>query len=433
MDSNRKTAFNALMDVETKNAFSNIALNHHIRINRPKNPPFVRELAYGVLENKLLLDYYIDQLVPKGLDSVKKPDLTILRMGIYQLAYMDSVPEYAAVNESVALAKRYARGRGGFVNGVLHSYIEKRYSLKLPDRLEDETHYLSVKYSYAPWIVDLWKETFHDTDFVEELLAAGNETPHLVLRTNWLKIMKEDLVTALEQSGYKVTDGEYTANALHIDGHGVLDTNLYKNGLFSIQDEASQLVAEILDPRQGNTVIDVCAAPGGKTMAIAERMNNRGRIIAQDIYKRKVDILTKQAERLGITIVEPRTWDSTRVDSTLIGQADRVLVDAPCSGLGVVRHKPEIKYKAYNEEMAMLPQKQLTILKAAARYVNAGGALVYCTCTINSHENEEIVSAFLRSTPNFMAVETKQLLPNVNGTDGFFICKMEKSAKVTEQ
>ena len=433
MDANRKTAYHTLLDMETNRAYSNLALNHHILINKPDDPAFVRELVYGVLENKMLFDHYLDQLIPKGVKSVKVQDLTILRMGLYQLDYMDAVPDYAAVNESVSLAKRYARGRSGFINGVLRNYQKKKDTLTLPSREEDEVAYLSVKYSYAPWIVQLWLDAYEDVSFVESLLAAGNEVPDLVIRLNWLKIMKKDLISALEERGIEVTEGKYSANALHVKGHGILESDLYKNGLFSVQDEASQLVAQILNPQQGDTVVDVCAAPGGKTMAIAERMNNRGRIIAQDIYKRKIALIEREAERLGVNIVETRTWDSTRVDSTLVGKAECVLVDAPCSGLGVVRHKPEIKYKAYNEEMAMLPQKQKAILKAASQYVAAGGALVYSTCTINPRENEEIVSSFLRHHPNFMVEETKQLLPHVNGTDGFFICRMRKTSSITQQ
>jgi len=432
MDNNRRTAYHTLMDIEAKQSYSNLALNHHIAISKPKDPAFVRELVYGVLENKYYLDHLIGQLVDHGIESVKKHDLMILRMGIYQLDKMDSVPEYAAVNESVALAKRFARGRAGFINGVLRSYINKKDQLTLPDRDEDLVQYLSIKYSYEPWIVETWLDAFSE-EFTEELLAAGNETADLVIRLNWLKVMKKDLIEALEKQGFKVTEGVYSPNALHVKGSGLLETSLYKHGLFSVQDEASQMAAQILDPKQGQTVIDVCAAPGGKTLAIAERMNNKGHIIAQDIYKRKVDIIDREAERLGVNIITTRTWDGTRVDSKLVGKADRVIVDAPCTGLGVVRRKPEIKYKKYNEESAMLPKKQLTILNSSSRYVNPGGVLVYCTCTINPAENEEVVSAFLRNNPNFKAVETKQLFPNVNGTDGFFICKMEKSGRITNQ
>lgn len=427
MDANRKAAYNTLMDVESKKAYSNFAINHNIIVTKPSNPPFVRELVYGVLENKILLDYIIDMLVAKGVKSVKKQDLTLLRMGIYQLAKMNSVPEYAAVNETVNMAKRYAGGREGFINGVLHSYINEKYNIKLPERSEDETRYLSVKYSYAPWIIDLWKEIY-EIDFLEELLAAGNETPDLCLRLNWLKVMKPDLVAALEERGFEVSEGKYSKNALYVKGGDVLGSKLYKNGLFSIQDEAAQMAAQILDPKAGDVVMDMCAAPGGKSLAIAERMNNNGRVIASDIYKRKVEITDREAHRLGIHIIETRTWDATRVDSGMIEKADKVIIDAPCSGLGVIRRKPEIKYKKMTDEMHNLPRKQLAILSASSNYVKKGGVLMYCTCTINPYENERVIADFTRKYPHFHTEETTQLLPNVNGTDGFFICKMRKDA-----
>lgn len=426
MDANRKTAYLTLMDVESKKSYSNIALNHQIICNRPGSQGFVRELVYGVLENKLLLDYYIDQLVSSGADSLRNSDRTVLRMGIYQLGYMDSVPEYAAVNESVILAKRYCRGREGFVNGVLRNYLNRRFSIKLPDRTEDEIKYLSIKYSYAPWIVELWVEQYK-VDFVEEMLRAGNETPQTTIRLNWLKTMKKDLIQALRERDYEVEEGTICQNALHVKGSELLNTELYKHGLFSIQDESSMLVAEKLDPKHGEVIMDVCAAPGGKTMAIAERMNNTGTIIASDIYRRKLDIVDKEAERLGITNVETRSWDASRVDSSMVEKADRVLVDVPCSGLGVVRRKPEIKYKEKTAEMELLPKKQLAILSASSQYVKPGGTLLYSTCTINPYENQRIIADFLKRNPSFKKEEAIQLLPHVNHTDGFFICVMKKN------
>lgn len=425
LDINRKTAFFTLMDVESKKSYSNIALNHHIKLSRPNSPAFVRELTYGVLENKMLLDHIIDQLVPSGIEKVKPQDLVILRMGIYQLRFMDSVPEYAAVNESVALAKKYARGRAGFVNAVLRSYTKSRYSISLPDRTEDEVKYLSVKYSYEPWIVEMWLEQFN-VEFVEDLLKAGNATPDTTIRLNWLKVMKKDLVEALTAKGFEVTEGKLCENALHVKGSGLLDTAMYKSGMFSVQDEASILVSEMLEPRHGDVVVDVCAAPGGKTLAVAERMNNTGKIYASDIYKRKLAIIEDEAKRLGIKNIETKTWDATRIDSSMVQKADRVMVDAPCSGLGVVRKKPEIKYKKRTEEMDLLPRKQLEILSASAEYVKPGGILIYSTCTINPYENQRVVASFLKKNNKFKKEEALQLLPNINGTDGFFICKMRK-------
>lgn len=425
MDINRKAAFLTLVDVETKKSYSNLALNHQIVVTKPNHEGFVRELVYGVLEHKLTLDYYIDLLASNGVGSLKTNELTILRMGIYQIGYMNSVPEYAAVNESVLLAKRYCRGKDGLINGILRAYLGKRMQLKLPDRIEDEVRYLSVKYSYAPWIVELWLKHY-SSDFVEQLLAAGNETPPMTVRLNWLRIMKKDLISKLEESGFEVTEGDICSNALHVRGSRLLETEAYRMGLFTPQDESSMLVAEKLDPQHGDVVMDMCAAPGGKTMAIAERMNNTGKIIASDIYRRKLDLIDREAKRLGVTNVETRSWDATREESSMFQKADRVLVDAPCTGLGVVRRKPEIKYKEHTDEMDLLPKKQLAILTASSSYVKPGGTLVYSTCTINPNENEKVTDAFVKRNPSFKKVERTLLLPNVNGTDGFFICVMKK-------
>lgn len=425
MDRNRKTAYNALVDIESKKSYSNLALNHHIILGKPTSQAFVRELVYGVLENKILLDYIIDQLVPTGSSKLRVGELTILRMGIYQLGYMNSVPEYAAVNESVNLAKKFTAGKKNFVNGVLRSYIREKYSIKLPDRNEDEIRYLSVKYSYEPWIIRLWMEQF-DREFVEELLAAGNETPEMVIRMNWLKTVKGDLMARLEQKGFKVKNGRMCQNAIIIEGSDIVGNSMYEEGYYSIQDEASMLMSEKLNPQKGDLVVDVCAAPGGKTLAIAERMDNKGTIIASDIYKRKLELIEHDAKRLGIENITVRTWDATRVDSDLIGKADRVLCDVPCSGLGVVRRKPEIKYKKYTKEMEMLTIKQRIILESSSKYVKMGGTLVYSTCTINKYENERVVNDFLAKYKEFEEIERKQLLPNVDGTDGFFYSVMRK-------
>ena len=425
MDANRKIAYLTLIDVETKKSYSNLALNHHIKIGKPSNPAFVRELVYGVLENKMTLDYYIDLLVRDGVGSLRNPELTVLRMGLYQLGFMDSVPEYAAVNESVVLAKTYCRSKSGMINGVLREYLNKKMQLRLPDRNEDEVRYLSLKYSYEPWIIELWLEDY-SVDEVEKLLAAGNETPPTTIRLNWLRVMKQDLIKNLEERGFQVEEGKVAQNALNVKGSRLLESEMYNLGMFTPQDESSMLVAQKLNPKHGDLVMDVCAAPGGKTTAIAERMNNTGRIIASDVYPRKLDLIEKEALRLGITNIETRSWDATRIDSTMIEKADGVLVDAPCSGLGVIRRKPEIKYKKLNSDMETLPLKQAAILSASSAYVKAGGTLVYSTCTINKKENEDVVDSFLKKNRDFKKVEQVQLLPSVDGTDGFFICVMKR-------
>ncbi len=427
MDKNRKTAYNVLMAIETKKQYSNIALNNYIRREKPDSPAFVRELVYGVLENKKLLDYTISKLITGKIKNVRTPDLIILRLGIYQIAKMSSVPEYAAVDESVQMAKKFARGREKFINGVLRSYIRDRHNIILPNKDRELSKYLSVRYSYEEWIVKLWLEVY-DGNFVEELLKAGNETPPITIRVNRVKALKNDVGQKLVNLGFEVKEGDVSKTALHVRGEGLLDTDMYKNGEFSVQDEASQLVTEFLQPEPTDLIIDVCAAPGGKSLATAEKMHNKGKVIAQDIYGRKIANVQKEAERLGLSNVETFTWDASKVREDFVEKADRVIVDAPCSGLGVVRRKPEIKYKKNNDEMAMLPIKQLAILEASSKYLKKGGTLLYSTCTINPYENERVVSDFIRKHPEFTLEKSTQLLPNVNRTDGFYISIMKREA-----
>jgi len=423
MDKNRLIAYKVLMDMEEKQAWSNLALNHHIREGQPDSPALVRELVYGVLENRILLDYILGSFVKTPVGKLKKSDRTLLRLGIYQLKFLDGVPEYAAVNECVALAKKYCRGRDGFVNAVLRSFIRAGKEAALPDPAADLTRYLSVKYSYEPWIIELWLSQY-DAGFAEELLAAGNLAPDLVIRINLLKTTRTELLHRLLEGGYQAETSEICERALKVTGTGLLDDELYKEGLFSVQDESSLLAADILSPQPGETVVDVCAAPGGKTLAIAEMMQNQGLVVACDIYEKKLAVIDREAERLGISIVSTRVRDGITADPSMAFAADRVLVDAPCSGLGVIRRKPEIKYKEKPDNMAELPTKQLAILSAAAGYVKTGGALVYSTCTISPYENEGVTGKFLAANPDFRKELERQLFPNVDGTDGFYICKM---------
>lgn len=425
MDSNRKTAYNTLFEIETNQAYSNIELNKQIGEWKPDSPAFVRELVYGVIENRVYLDHILQQLIPKGLKGLKKQTLTLLRMGLYQLIFMDSVPGYAAVNETVKMARRLVPGRDGFVNGVLRGYNKKKDQLEMPDYDTDPFKYLSLKYSFAEWIVNLWSEQY-GLEKAEQLLMASNERPQMSIRVNRLKISRKDLAERLREKGFEVDHGRLSERSLFVKGSGLLDSEEYERGFFSVQDESSILAAEILAPKSGETVIDVCAAPGGKTLAIAEIMANTGRILAFDIYEHKLELLRKEAQRLGISIIETGEHDGTILCEELIQSADRVLVDGPCSGLGVIRRKPEIKYKEIEDEGRELAEKQLAILKIASQYVKKDGFLLYSTCTVNKVENAEVVSRFLRKHREFELVRSRQLLPGVDETDGFFICKMRR-------
>ena len=423
MDINRKTAFDVLMDVEKNGAYSNLSLNSFIEKNRPDSPAFVRELVYGVLRNKLLLDWFLGQLIPSGLKKIKKQDMTLLRMGVYQLSYMKSVPEYAAVSETVNMAKKLARGRERFINGVLRGYIRNRQQLVLPDREVNLEEYLSIVYSVERWIVRLWKDAY-GAEKTEALLRASNETPELAVRVNLMKTDRKSLKEKLEALGFEAAESEVSDRALLVKGSGLLDTELYREGMFSVQDEASILASDALDAKPGDCIADVCAAPGGKTFATAELMAGKGVIYAMDKYEHKLKLMEAQAKRAGIDNIRLLQHDSTVPVEELKGQMDKVLVDVPCSGLGVMRRKPEIKYKG-RQELNELIERQRQILLAAASYVKAGGTLVYSTCTINPAENEKQIVEFLRGNKDFKALEQKQLLPD-GGTDGFFICRMRK-------
>jgi len=424
-DLNRKTAYQTLLEIEKNEAYSNIELNHQIRQLKPDNPAFVRELVYGVLENKLYLDHLLGQLIPKGLKGVKKPIKVLLRMGLYQMIFMDSVPEYAAVNETVKLARKVAPGRDGFLNGVLRGYGKKKDQLMLPDKEKHLVDYLSVKYSFDLSIVELWLSQYGDEE-TERLLASSNMRPEMSIRVNQMKTTADELMQTLIKDGFDVKPGALSDRVLFVKGSGLLDTESYTKGLFSVQDEASVLATEILAPLPGETVLDICAAPGGKTLAMAELMEGKGVIQAFDVYQHKLELIQEEAKRLGLSIIETAEQDGTVFNQRLKDFADKVLVDGPCSGLGVIRRKPEIKFKPVIDEARDLANKQLGILENACQYVKTGGDLLYSTCTINRWENMGVVDGFLKKHDEFELVYHRQLLPGVDETDGFFISKLHK-------
>ncbi|MDR1068896.1 MAG: 16S rRNA (cytosine(967)-C(5))-methyltransferase RsmB, partial [Clostridiales Family XIII bacterium] len=275
----------------------------------------------------------------------------------------------------------------------------------------------------APWIIEHLTADF-GRERVESILAAGNTIPAMSLRVNTLRTSREDLIARFPKEEYYVEESKLCDNILDVKGDGLLTGKLYESGMYSVQDEGAETVVRMLAPEPGDYVVDVCAAPGGKTMSIAEAMDNIGKIAAIDIYKRKLQQIGEQAKRLGISIVETWSWDATRADPDLVGKADRVLVDAPCSGIGTVRKKPEIKYKNWDGEIENLPRLQHDILAASSRYVKPGGTLVYATCTILKRENSLVIKEFMRRNSDFIKVDSKLLVTDTDGTDGFYMCKL---------
>jgi 16S rRNA (cytosine967-C5)-methyltransferase len=378
----------------------------------------------------LFFDYLIGAFIKTPVGKLPVSDRVLLRMGLSQLSSLDSVPDYAAVSETVELAKRYSRGREKFINGVLRNYIRDKDEVALPRREENEALYLSLKYSFATWIVEMWLKEFDDPGFVESILDSLNQRPRFCVRACTLNTAPDELKAGLESLGYTVMQDKDLPDVFFLENFGdikPLDTVQYKKGLFSVQDKASRIAAYSLGAKPGDVVIDVCAAPGGKTMAIAEAMENTGKIIAMDIRGHRLGLLEAEAERLGVKIAQPLEWDARRTKEELSGSADCVLVDAPCSGLGTARHKPEVKYKAFDEAMKGLPRMQAEILRASADYVKPGGVLVYSTCTIAKRENQDVAEAFLKENSGFELVDMIQLMPTSGMIDGFFVCKLKRT------
>lgn len=427
----RRVAFDVLLKMEKDNAYSNLTLDGVLPSSGldARDKAFVSALVYGVTERKLTIDRQLASCLDKPLKKLKPQVLVILRLGVYQLLFMDKVPESAAVNESVKLTKECGCSfASSLVNAVLRKCAKN--GLVLPS--EDSPEYLSVKYSCPKPLLDKWVNEYglEDTVLLLSSSVGANDT---VIRVNTVKTNAEELRRNLEKEGVSVFDG-YTENSLILKNFGELERlESFQKGLFHVQDTASQLCVKALSPLPGQTVFDVCSAPGGKAFTAAEMMNNSGKVLAFDIYEHRVGLIADGAKRLGLGIIEATSGDASVYNPTL-EKADRVLCDVPCSGLGIIRRKPEIKYKSL-ESLEGLPEIQLKILKTASEYLKVGGRLVYSTCTLNKSENEDVVNRFLSENKSFAFIgdcpenggqPMRTLMPHKNNSDGFFIAVLER-------
>lgn len=430
LDINLKTVYDILMAVEQKRQYSNIATNNIIDKNEPTKPAFVREIVYGVLENKYLLDYKISRLIRGKIKDVRPQDLTILRSGIYQLEYMNSIKSYTVVNESVKLAKKLAKGRDKFVNAILQRYAREGKNLNPVPKSEEISDIISfwkIKYSFETWILKLFVNQFGLVE-TENILKSLNRHPNFFVRTNLNEISRDELQKKLKAMGIESVVSERTDTALKLFGKNLVANSLYERGFYSVQDESSQILIKEMEIEKNLCVVDVCAAPGGKTFAIAERMKNTGMVYSRDIYMHKIKKIKNEAKRLRLSNVQASLWDGTKPEADLVEKCHRVLCDVPCSGLGVIARKPEIKYRKNSEEIKKLYEIQFEILRASAKYLKEEGILLYSTCTINRDENEAIVERFLKENIDFKLEKKILLLPNRDDTDGFFIAKIVKEA-----
>ncbi len=445
----RKAALDLLCSIEQKGKYANLALDSALRAQAVKevDRSLLTALVYGVIERKITLDYIISKLSKR--DNIDTTVRNILRLGLFQLRYTDKIPPHAAVFESVSLAKN--RGEAAFINALLREYQRRGDKIELPQP-ENTPYALSVKFSVAKWICRLFIDSFGLAK-AKEILASFNIPPALTLRTNTLKISRDTLLSKIKES-IALKAGALDAPVIHdikilptdLSPHGILLSDSlplrilygFEDGLFFVQDEASQLCVEALAPKAGQLVIDTCAAPGSKSFSAAMNMQNDGEILAFDIHKSRLALIDSGAEKLGIKIINTKITDAKKPPAELFNTADCVLCDVPCSGLGVIAKKPDIRYKE-ESTITRLPQIQLEILTASANYLKHGGTLIYSTCTLNPSENEEVVLRFLEKNPNFTSCDFSfspqihssggmlTLFPQKCGGDGFFIARMTKN------
>lgn len=433
MQNPREIAFIALNKIEKEGAYSNIALDFSLSKTSidTRDKAFVSNLFYGVIERKLTLDYQISLYLNKPINKLKPEVLTILRMGSYQILFMDKVPSSAAVNESVKIAKKNGCS---FASGLINAVLRKvdQIGLKLPQE-EKFNEYISIKYSCPEWLVNKWIKEYGKEN-TEAVLKQSVGAGYNYIKTNTLKTDDDELIRLLTQEGVSA-EKAITPNCLRIDfkGKSVEGLECFKKGLFHVQDAACQLCVKALGVKSGDTVFDLCAAPGGKSYSIAENINNVGKVLSFDIHEHRVRLIRNGAERLGLTCIEALEGDAT-VRNSSIGLADAVLCDVPCSGFGIIGKKPEIKYKDPDETKA-LPSIQLSILCNGADYVKKGGRLVYSTCTLSYSENQKVCQKFLDTDDRFVQVKPLPdysdelyitLFPHTDKTDGFFIACFER-------
>ncbi len=443
-DPARDMAIKVLHRILREGAYSNIALRQELGNSRllRLDKAFITEIVNGTLRNLIFIDWVQSQFT--GKKKVEPWAEDIIRCGIYQIMFMDRVPDSAICNESAELARKYGHeGTVRFVNGVLRNISRNKGELKYPDKDREPYKFLSVYYSHPVWMVERFVKDYGD-EFAEELLKANNSTPSFTIRCNRLKINKKELMQILSEEGIECREGSYNPEAIIIKGtSSIEDKDSFKKGYYQVQDESSMLTAHITGPEPGEMILDMCSAPGGKAAHLAELMGNRGAIVARDIHKHKLGLVVQNCKRLGIGIVRTELYDAMNMDPGSAGKFDRVLLDAPCSGLGVIRRKPDMRWRKEPGNLEDLIRMQKKMLRLSSGYVKPGGKLIYSTCTINKSENIEVVREFLSDNRQFELESLKglvpeslicknaqegylELFPNIHGTDGFFVARMRK-------
>ncbi len=431
----RRLALSLLEEYEACGKYANLALNSHkTDALSPVQKATLTKLFYTSVERKLTYDYYIGAISGRGLDKISPRVKNILRLGLCQLLDMDSVPAFAAVNETVKLCKN--SGERSFVNGVLRAAERQSENLPLPDKNKKYSRYLSVKYSFPHTTVKKFISVFGERE-AEELLSYYSGVSPTDLSVNVLKVSREEFCKRLADAGYEAALSPTSPLTVRI--FASVDPRAlpgYAEGDFFVQDASCAAAVSLLSPKRDSVLIDVCAAPGGKSFAAAVMMGDAGRVYSYDIHESKLSLIESGAMRLGLSSIKASVRDASLPDEALLGKADAVICDVPCSGLGVLGKKPDIRYKSLNE-VSDLPELQYSILSASAKYLKRGGRMIYSTCTLLPEENREVVDRFLSENAGYHTVDFEinkhpsrdgsyTFLPHKHGTDGFFVTLIER-------
>ncbi len=420
MDKDWITVFEALKGVYADGTYSNMSVNEAVSRHRGCRESFVRTFAKGTIRDTIRADYIIDRLAAKGIKSIKTRPLIILRMGIYAIDRLDSVPDHAAVNEAVELARTVAKGSDRFINGMLRGYIRSR------DGSDDASMPEHVRASFSEAVYSLLKEQYPDE--AADIIEALNTAPEVYLRVNLLKTDRDSLIRELREAGIEAEASPECSEAVRARGSGILSGRLYREGFFSVQSLSSMMAVRVLSPQAGSKMLDMCAAPGGKTGYMAELMGNKGHIIACDMHPHRLELIKAAMERTGVSIVDVMKCDASVPEDSFRDRFDTVLADVPCSGLGVIGSKPEIRLTTDPETYPGLIDMQKSMIDNAFAYVKPGGRLMYSTCTLNKNENEDVIKHLLsKNGSSARIIEMNTLLP-YNGKVGFFYCIIGKNA-----
>lgn len=412
----RLKAYHILKDICMEKRYSNLALKEELDAFSDVDKGFITNIVYGTLQHYRYVRYQWKDYA----NSMPKEEVALLvDMSVYQIFFMDKVPNYAIVNEAVEISKGLFGGKyEKFMNAILHTVL--RNGERVISGSEEER--MAIRYSFPLWIVKMWSKQYgKETCF--KICESLNRIPNQSARVNTLKISKQELM----ESNSKFVEGNIARDAVFYDGGNIAHSEEFKKGFVTIQDESSQLVAEFLNPQENEVILDMCAAPGSKTCHIGSLMKNKGKLYALDIHEHRVELIKYNARRLGIIMIEALCKDASNLSDTFEKESfDKILLDGPCSGYGVISRKGDIKYHMKSEDMDSCIKMQRVLLDSASEYVKVNGEIIYSTCTLNKKENEKQIEAFLQRHKNFELIEEKTIFPFEYNSDGFYMAKIKR-------